>query len=185
MSTRFYQTTPQLLWQSTMVVHGISAPKNYPTFNPLTKISYTTFLDTAQLTDMDSPQPPPSTSPSTSFTARRLQRTRQTLGSYRHDLLVAMRVVNSVEREMLRAEWENWLLDENNRCRQVERILRDRDRNQTISHSPLSDTVKGAEKGQQVMDGKGRVRLDDVRDWYDEYCGSCRRERDRLLAVGM
>lgn len=125
-------------------------------------------------------------SPSTSFTARRLQRTRQTLGSYRHDLLVAMRVVNSVEREMLRAEWENWLLDENNRCRQVGRMLQDRDRdsNQAIDHTPSSGTSQGAGKEQQVVDAKGRTRLDDVQAWYEEYCGSCRRERDRVFAVG-
>ncbi|KAM7209235.1 hypothetical protein V8F20_000573 [Naviculisporaceae sp. PSN 640] len=52
-------------------------------------------------------------------TARRLRRTRQRLGGYRHDLLVAMRVVNGIEREMMQSEWENWLLDENARCEQA------------------------------------------------------------------
>ncbi|EAQ91219.1 hypothetical protein CHGG_03154 [Chaetomium globosum CBS 148.51] len=42
-------------------------------------------------------------------TARRVRRVRQRMGAYRHDLLVAMRVVNKVEREMLHAEWESWL----------------------------------------------------------------------------
>ncbi|KAI9873977.1 MAG: SNF1-interacting protein, partial [Pleopsidium flavum] len=79
---------------------------------------YSTFLDIANITDMDAPYHSPTTSTSTGSTARRLRRTRQHLGSYRHDLLVAMRVVNSVEQEMLRAEWENWLLDETNRCKQ-------------------------------------------------------------------
>lgn len=135
---------------------------------------------------MNSPDPPALTSASTSSTARRLHRTRQTLGSYRHDLLVAMRVVNSVEREMLRAEWENWLLDENNRCRQVGRMLqeKDSDRNQTTAHSASSGTSKGAGEEQKVMDAKGGTRLDEVRAWYEEYCGSCRRERDRVFAVG-
>jgi len=99
-----------------------------------------------------------------------------------------MRVVNSVEREMLRAEWENWLLDENNRCKQVGRMLqvrdRDRDSNQTVDHSSSSGTSQGAGKEQQVMDATYRTRLDDVREWYEEYCGSCQRERDRVFAVG-
>ncbi|EHK99257.1 putative protein SIP3 [Glarea lozoyensis 74030] len=41
----------------------------------------------------------------TRSTARRLHRTRQNLGSYRHDLIVAMRVVNSIEREMIQADF--------------------------------------------------------------------------------
>lgn len=45
------------------------------------------------------------TDTATRSTARRLRRTRQNLGSYRHELLVAMRVVNNVEREMIRAEY--------------------------------------------------------------------------------
>jgi len=165
-------------------------PSHYyaSTHPPLTRSSYTTFLDTATLTDTDSPHPPPTTSPPTTSTARRLQRTRQTLASYRHDLLVAMRVVNSVEREMLRAEWENWLLDENNRCRQVGRMLQVRDRDgdsyQTIGHSASPGTSGGADGAQQAMDGDGRTRLDEVREWYEGYCGSCRRERGRVFAVG-
>ncbi|KAJ9637306.1 SNF1-interacting protein [Coniosporium tulheliwenetii] len=63
------------------------------------------------------------TAPSTHRTSHRLHRTRQSLGAYRHDLLVALRVVNSVEREVLRAEYENWVLDEGMRCRKLEGML--------------------------------------------------------------
>lgn len=58
-------------------------------------------------------------SASTRATARRLRQGRQHLGTYRHDLLVAMRVVNSLEREMLRAEWGNFVGEELARCAQA------------------------------------------------------------------
>ena len=75
-----------------------------------------------------------------SRTSHRLQRTRQTLGIYRHDLLVAMRVVNSIEREVVQAEYEDWLMGENRRCGQ------------------LRDAI--AENKTEVLNG----RLDDIKD---------------------
>lgn len=59
----------------------------------------------------------------TRHTATRLRRTRQHLAGYRHDLLVAMRLVNNVERETIKAEWENWVLDEGARCRKMRDVL--------------------------------------------------------------
>src|SRR5450756_139937 len=96
----------------------------------------------------------------TRSTAKRLRRTRQHLGSYRHDLMVAMRVVNNVEREMMRAEWENWLLDENARCKQVQMLLRE---NRT-SASPNKKS-KGT-YSQKILEAKERERkekLDNLR----------------------
>lgn len=92
--------------------------------------------------------------------------------------MVAMRVVNNVEREMMRAEWENWLLDENSRCRQIQAMLRE---NRTNS-SPIKKT-KGAES-QKILEAKERERksrLEDLKRWHEEYCGSCKMEQDRLL----
>ena len=114
----------------------------------------------------------------TRSTARRLRRTRQHLGSYRHDLLVAMRLVNNVEREMLKAEWENWLLDENTRCKQVHMMLREDQTN-------ISPTkrIKGANP-QQVFDAKEKDRMskrENLRRWQEEYCGSCQREQKLLF----
>src|SRR5271154_7385946 len=94
-------------------------------------VSYEQFMDIANATDLDYPYQMAGTSFSetaTRSTARRLRRTRQHLGSYRHDLIVAMRVVNNVEREILKAEWENWLLDENTRSKQVQMMIRESDR---------------------------------------------------------
>lgn len=141
----------------------------------LIRYSYDQFRDIVNITDLDSPYQNVGVSfseTSTRSTAKRLRRTRQHLGSYRHDLLVAMRVVNNVEREMIRAEWENWLLDENTRCRQAQVMLRE---NRT--------TVSTSRKGkQQVLIAKNEKseRMDGLRKWQEEYCGSCKLEQDML-----
>jgi hypothetical protein len=143
--------------------------------------SFDQFRDITNITDLDSSYHTAGTSFSeaaTRSTARRLRRTRQHLGSYRHDLLVAMRVVNNVEREMMRAEWENWLLDENTRCKQVQVMLREH-----RSNSSVNKRIKGTES-QQVIEAKERERIgkiEDLKKWHEEYCGSCKMEQDMLL----
>ncbi len=119
----------------------------------------------------------------TRSTAQRLRRTRQHLGTYRHDLLVAMRVVNNVEREMVRAEWENWLFDENTRCRQVQTLLRE---NRTSTSTSARKKGKKSTEAQRVVDIKKHERaakLDSLRIWHEDYCGSCKREQE-LLQTG-
>ena len=111
----------------------------------------------------------------TRSTARRLRRTRQHLGSYRHDLLVAMRLVNNVEREMMRAEWENWLLDENTRCKQVQMIL-----NEDRTDISPTKKIKGVDP-QLVLDAKNNERRERLKQWQKEYCGSCQREQELLF----
>lgn len=120
-------------------------------------------------------------------TARRLRRTRQRLGSYRHDLLVAMRVVNNIEKEMIQSEWENWLADENLRCEQVKMMLSDKSSNGSSSSSSTSSSSKTAATV-KVSDGKQKVlrpvdekRIESLKGWHAEYCGSCRRETLNLL----
>lgn len=83
--------------------------------------------------------------PSTHST-RRLHRTRQHLGSHRHDLLVALRVVNRIEKEVVEAEYENWLLDETHKCDRV------------------SEMLGGSSKGKEK----------EVEAWVKGYCGDCR-----------
>lgn len=98
----------------------------------------------------------------TTRTSRRLQHTHQSLGSYRHDLLVAMRVVNSIEREVVQAEYEDWLIGENTRCEQLQNF---------IENNSTSSELSG-EKGAKV------------RQWQDNYCGSCGMEVERVMGVG-
>ncbi|KAF1829557.1 hypothetical protein BDW02DRAFT_573843 [Decorospora gaudefroyi] len=92
-------------------------------------------------------QDPSSTSSSTSYfspsthSTRRLHRTRQNLGSHRHDLLVALRVVNRIEKEVVAAEYENWLLDETHKCSKVGALLEEASKKGKEKH--VENWVKG------------------------------------------
>jgi hypothetical protein len=90
--------------------------------------------------------------------AVQIQQSRQTLGTKRHDLLVALRVVNSIEKELMMAAWEQWLVTEHRRCQVVEGMV-------------LGDAASN------VTDVD-----DELRGWYDEYCASCRDEYARIRA---
>ncbi|KAI9664148.1 MAG: SNF1-interacting protein [Trizodia sp. TS-e1964] len=100
----------------------------------------------------------PSSSPPSSSSTRsslRLHHARTTLGTQRHDLLVAMRVLNSVERALERAEWESWLGREVARCGSAEAVLSAGERNAS------------------------------VHEWAEAYCASCRREKVGGERVGL
>ncbi|OTB08046.1 hypothetical protein M426DRAFT_317559 [Hypoxylon sp. CI-4A] len=149
---------------------------------PQDSYCYSTFRSITNASDVDTPYEYAGASLSWSSsraTARRLRQTRQKLGTYRHDLLVAMRMVNSVEREMLHAEWENWLLDENHRCGQVEVVL-------AAWNSSADSGLKGEILRQQKVLGGGDKEKDETKRknlqlWHDEYCGSCKHDRESLL----
>jgi len=65
--------------------------------------------------------------PITKGKAMELRSARQRLHVKRNDLLVSIHVVNSIEQELIRAEWMNWLLEENYMCREVARRLTEAD----------------------------------------------------------
>lgn len=95
--------------------------------------------------------------------AKRFQQTRERLGSYRHNLLVGLRVVNGIEKEVIQTEWERWLGEELRRCRQVEILL-----------------GGGSDEGEQDAQAR-RIfaeNSDSVKQWYDRYCTSCRQEQE-------
>ncbi|KAI1752917.1 hypothetical protein F4782DRAFT_539967 [Xylaria castorea] len=148
---------------------------------PQDSYCYSTFQAIANSSSVDAPHEdagsPLSPWGPSRATARRLRRTRQKLGSYRHDLVVAMRLVNNVETEMLRSEWENWLMDENSRCEQVGIALQE---TSPKTGKSKADSVK-AQFAQKVLSRGGdneteeqAERSNNLRRWYDEYCGSCR-----------
>ncbi|KAK3399298.1 hypothetical protein B0T20DRAFT_196856 [Sordaria brevicollis] len=165
---------------------------------PVGSQCYETFQSIVNSTDLDAPYHDAGAgfaSATGKATARRLRRTRQRLGTYRHDLLVAMRVVNGIEREMIQSEWENWLMDENLRCEQVSNMLLTGD---NISHLeerdiPVYDSDKGqdqkvllgadttsmgtndAEEGEEKM-----TRREALKKWYAEYCGACEADQRAL-----
>ena len=110
--------------------------------------------------------------PSQTSAASRLRRSRERLGLHRHDLLVALRVVNSIEREMLRAEWENFVIEEDVKCKRLGAILR---RNATeLSAKHLNDNRQHT----LVSDPR---RLEGIRSWQQQYCESCNKELKSVL----
>ncbi|KAF5531861.1 PH domain-containing protein [Fusarium napiforme] len=146
---------------------GLSFPDNSTCFS--------TFKDLLDTTDMDAPWEDAGASlatPTSRATARRLRRTRQRLGSYRHDLLVAMRVVNSVEREMLQSEWENWLVDEKFLCDELDTMLQQQ-QGDAKGQRKGTEAVKGPHKVMEPMPAKRRQALE---QWRDTYCGSCKQD---------
>lgn len=92
-------------------------------------------------------------------------------------------MVNSVEREMIQSEWENWLLDENSRCDQVRLALEEP--NTPDSSSSRSKKGKGgaAAGNQKVLQDKGDdKKREALKLWHEEYCGSCQQDQESLLA---
>lgn len=96
--------------------------------------------------------------------ANRLSRSRDAMARYRHDLLVALRVVNRVERDVVLAEWEDWVRSEERSCAKVEWKLQQR-------------TESKGKKGSVI----GKEVLEEVlgKDFW-EYCQSCRDEKGRI-----
>jgi hypothetical protein len=140
--------------------------------------SFSTYKRIASATDIDAPYRFAGLTfmeASTRATSRRLRRTRQHFGAYRHDLLVAMRVVNSVEREILSVEWENWLTEENSRCRQLEDLLRE---NRTSSLKRLRNA--DGQQQQAMLEAMGKKDGGDIAAWLREHCESCRKEHETL-----
>lgn len=128
-------------------------------------------------TDIDAPKVSAVTSrtdPAHRASVNRLQRSRQRLGSQRHDLLVALRVINSVEREMVDAEWEGWLYGEAARCKQMEKLL-GKDSTGSITSDDRS------ESGRQQPLGIEHLDWTEARSWHERYCSSCFRERESLV----
>lgn len=93
---------------------------------------------------------------------KRLQLSRQKLGTHRHNLLVAMRVVNSIEREVIRGEYERFAIGEGRRCKAVEPLV----------NGTGTNLVKGV--------GMGKAEQRVLSEWYGEYCRSCIREAARV-----
>lgn len=102
---------------------------------------------------------------------KRFQQTRERLGEYRHSLLVALRVVNRIEREVVQNEWERWLREELRRCRQVEILLGG---NASEGDSDM-EAAKAAQAERIFAENAGSVK-----QWYDRYCTSCQLEQEEL-----
>jgi hypothetical protein len=76
---------------------------------------------------------------------------------YRHDLFVAARVVNNIEKELMQSAWEQWVVDEHRKCRIVEGLVLD----DLKENSTQTST--------------------EVKNWYEDYCTSCGNEYQRVV----
>ncbi|KAK4650361.1 SNF1-interacting protein [Podospora pseudocomata] len=144
---------------------------------PVGSQCYDTFQAIVNSTNLDAPYQDAGagfTSATTRAAARRLRRTRQRLAGYRHDLLVAMRVVNGIELEMVQSEWENWLEDENQRCERVAKLL--------THNAPKQLSQEEKEEAQKVLGGGDARRKEALAKWHAEYCGSCEADHRALMA---
>ena len=74
-----------------------------------------------------------------------------------------MRIVNSIEREIVQVEWENWLLKENTRCRQLGSVIYQNSTDPLAVHTGNGQKSLGADPS----------HLAKVRAWHREYCESC------------
>lgn len=83
----------------------------------------------------------------------RLSRTLASLAQSRHDLLVALRVLNRVERDVVTAEYEGWIEAELQNCARVHMMIADGRRNESES----TDEVLGV-----------------LGEEFERYCSDCR-----------
>jgi len=89
------------------------------------------------------------------------------MSTYRHDLLVSLRLINSIERETVRAEYENWVLEENVQCERIGNML---------------DTL--AKKGEVTIEKRDKDgHVAKLKAWQAGYCQSCRLEQEVLLVT--
>lgn len=136
---------------------------------------FTTFKGLMDATDMDAPWEDAGAALTSGFsrgTAKRLLHTRQRLGTYRHDLLVAMRVVNSIEREVLQAEWENWLMNEKALCDDLDVMLR----------KDGEASREDSNKVQKQLKGLASMSKQALEEWKGAHCGSCRRDHEVVMS---
>jgi hypothetical protein len=115
------------------------------------------------------------TQPASKATARRIHRTRQRLATYRHDLLVAMRLVNRIESDSIQAEYENWVSEENARCKKLGSVLSGGGDGDGASSSLSKEASQLVARLENASGG-----VEDVRRWYKEYCAACRVEQAEL-----
>ncbi|PGH17322.1 hypothetical protein AJ79_01206 [Helicocarpus griseus UAMH5409] len=114
--------------------------------------------------------------------AQQLQPTRERLGIYRHNLLVGLRVVNRIEREVILAEWERWLQQETQKCHVIE-IMLSKDRARINKSAGDGDGGEGDDGDEIVLGLDKRFaagKIGDIEHWYKDYCLSCQRELEGM-----
>ncbi|KAJ3494143.1 hypothetical protein NLG97_g4271 [Lecanicillium saksenae] len=153
------------------LAEATGAGGSIPTLGSENSTCYDTFADLMQATDVDASwdESGSNMAPSSRSTARRIRRTRQRLGTYRHDLLVAMRVVNSIEREMMQSEWENWLTNENSLCDELGQMLGAKE-----EQNEYKAAFDKSPQGQKIWEPIPDHHVEELKQWQASHCSSCR-----------
>ncbi|TKA76232.1 hypothetical protein B0A55_06390 [Friedmanniomyces simplex] len=102
----------------------------------------------------------------------RLHRTRDSLARYRHDLLVALRVVNRVERDVVDAEYEEYVKGEASKCTRVEGMLR------------REQGGNGEKKFRKSGSFRNEGNVTELGEEFAAYCESCQGELAYLRHSG-
>lgn len=116
--------------------------------------------------------------------AQTLKRKRQNLAVYRNNLLVSLRLINRYEQDVVRAQWESWLVEENRKCSLVKnQFSRLMERKSAQSTTPVAlQNQSGRQKplgkfGSNTTDEEVRVK---VAETLGDYCQSCSEELESL-----
>ncbi|KAF4124143.1 PH protein [Geosmithia morbida] len=160
---------------------------------PLDSPCFSSFQDLLDATDMDVAwdddvwSPSSVLSPWSKATTRRIRRTRQRLGVYRHDLVVAIKVVNSIERQLLQSEWEDWLGNEILLCEDLGDVMRETESSSSASSvGSNKDTSTSTAATMSSMHSFFRSMPSDKREaldgWRAKHCGSCKTDYAHVVA---
>lgn len=160
-------------------MRGERSPGEFPScytsmaYTASSRATFDAFLSSTEMNAATIPEKAQVASRKGSF--HRLGRSRRRLGSQRHDLLVALRVINSIEREMVDAAWEGWLEDENMKCKHVKSLMQ---QNRTASFN----SEVSADQGSQQLSGIRSQDRTQIMSWHGVYCRSCAEEKESLAA---
>lgn len=77
--------------------------------------------------------------------------------------------MNRIERDVVRAEYENWVRQEHGRCKKLGAVL-----------NGGSGGKGSGEEVRELVARVGGAGVEDVRAWYKEYCAACREEERKL-----
>ncbi|RPA82114.1 hypothetical protein BJ508DRAFT_414367 [Ascobolus immersus RN42] len=120
--------------------------------------------------------------------AQALKRKRQNLAVYRNNLLVSLRLINRYEQDVVRAQWESWLVEENRKCAVVKnnfgRLLEKKaaqSSQQSSAATPFSSGQRGEQKPLGNFENKTNEELRaKVAETLGDYCRSCSEELESL-----
>lgn len=116
--------------------------------------------------------------------AQKLQNTLQEIGIRRNELLIDLKILERVEREIAIGEWKNWLLNENNRCQFVKeeilaKVLAQSKKGGKDGKSGNSDNASATAAGGADDNARENIDVDKILPGASEllsYCDSCAEE---------